>query len=248
MILRARDHRRLLACLSLLVALAVLASFKGQATAGAVTERTPQHAAALRRAKASRHANPKPSPHGKPKARPKKRAKALVCHPRPVQETQGSIRITVSPGTCLRGREVVTVTGSGFHPNSPGGIAECNSASAQPTVPVQGSAVPVSCTNPLAAPATSASSGTLETTFSVVTGITGPPARGTDSAGAAATKDAPRYPCPPTAAQRAAGATCTIAFGDAAGDQVSVAISFVPGVKRSSTKPGSTLSPSIPFG
>jgi hypothetical protein len=54
--------------------------------------------------------------------------------------------------------------------------------------------------------------------------------------------DAVKYPCPPTPAQVAAGATCTLSFGDESGDQVSVNIGFVPGTPLTSTKAGSTIS------
>jgi hypothetical protein len=54
--------------------------------------------------------------------------------------------------------------------------------------------------------------------------------------------DAVKFPCPPTPAQVAAGASCNLNFGDASGDQVSVDISFVSGTPLTSTKAGSTLS------
>jgi hypothetical protein len=49
---------------------------------------------------------------------------------------------------------------------------------------------------------------------------------GTDSTGGNPYTDAAGYPCPPTAAQQAAGDTCVIAVGDTGGDQVTVPISF----------------------
>ncbi len=172
----------------------------------------------------------------------------VPCHGQPSQGSQGTATVTVTPGTCLKGRQVVTITGSGLKPNSPGGISECNGTSQQPTVSVEGSQVPVGCTNPLAQTVMTSSTGTLEATFPIVTGITGPPASAADSAGRPSLKDAPAYPCPPTSAQAASGVTCNIAFGDAGGDQVSVTISFVPNAKPSATKAGRTLSPSVPLG
>ena len=172
----------------------------------------------------------------------------VPCTSRPSTTTDKAAQITVNPGTCLKGRETVTITGSGLTPSSPGGLAECNDASGQPTVTVAGNQVPVSCTNPVAQAVMTSSDRSLNTTFVVITGITGPPASGTDSAHTQALNDARSYPCPPTAAQAAAGATCNIAFGDASGDQVSIPISFVPNVAPTSTKPGSTLSPSSELG
>ncbi len=48
----------------------------------------------------------------------------------------------------------------------------------------------------------------------------------TDSTGGSPATDAAKFPCPPTAAQQAAGDTCVIAFGDASGDQATANISF----------------------
>jgi len=47
-------------------------------------------------------------------------------------------------------------------------------------------------------------------------------------------------------AQTKTGITCNLAFGDAAGDQASVSISFVPGVTLTATKPGTTIKLSTP--
>ncbi|HUI02251.1 MAG TPA: hypothetical protein VLZ77_01835 [Acidimicrobiales bacterium] len=171
----------------------------------------------------------------------------VPCAARPSHGSQGSATITVTPGTCLQGGQTVTITGSGLKPNSPGGIAQCNGADGEPTVAVAGNQVPVGCSNPLAQTVSTSESGSLDATFPIITGIPGPPATGTDTAGRSAMTDAPGYPCPPTAAQSAT-TTCNIAFGDASGDQVSIPISFAPDVKPTATKPGSTLSPSVPIG
>lgn len=172
----------------------------------------------------------------------------LPCVAQPSHTTVGGAQMTVDPGTCLRGGQVVTVTGSGLKPNSPGGLSECNSTSDQPTISVEGSQVPVSCTNPLAQAVTTSPTGTLATTFTIITGYSGPPSSGTDSAGKSAMTDAESYPCPPTTAQGSTGATCTIAFGDAGGDQLSANIGFVANAKATVTTPGSTLTPSVPIG
>ena len=153
--------------------------------------------------------------------------------------------MTVDPGTCLKGRETVRMTGSGFKPNSTGGLSECNGET-QPTVSVAGSPVPIGCTDTLATLVTTSSVGSLNATFTIVTGIVGPPATGSNSAGKSAMSTAKYYPCSPTTAQTKSGVTCHIAVGDAAGDQVSVSISFVPGVKPTATKPGTTIKLSIP--
>lgn len=170
----------------------------------------------------------------------------VPCTAQPSQTSVGTAQMTVDPGTCLTGGQIVTITGSGLKPNSPGGISECNNEGNQPTITVEGSQVPVSCTNPLADTVSTSSTGTLNATFKIVTGYTGPPSTGTDSAGASALKNALRFPCPPTAAQAASGAKCIIAFGDAGGDQLSTNIGFVAHVKPTATKPGMNITPSIP--
>jgi hypothetical protein len=61
--------------------------------------------------------------------------------------------------------------------------------------------------------------------------------------------DAMSYPCPRTSAQAAAGEDrCNIKFGDAGGNQLSVPIEFVAGVKATSLKAGSTLGSSSGLG
>ena len=121
--------------------------------------------------------------------------------------------LMVSPSTGLTNGQSVNVTASGFAASSPGAVLECNNDAGQPTVSVPGNAIPVSCTNPLLTLKTTDASGNLATTFSIVTGVTGPPGAGTDSGGGSAATDAANYPCPPTAAQVTAGDSCVIAFG-----------------------------------
>ncbi len=171
----------------------------------------------------------------------------IPCAAHPSKGTEGKAQVTVNPGTCLKGGETVTIAGSGLASDSPGGLAECNSAAGQPTVTVAGSQVPVSCTDPLAQ-SVETSGRSLDAEFTVITGITGPPASGTDSAGKPSMRAAVAYPCPPTPAQAAAGATCNINFGDAGGNQVSVPIGFVAHVRPTSLKPGGTLHSSSALG
>lgn len=169
----------------------------------------------------------------------------VPCMAQPSTATAGNAQMKVDPGTCLTGGETVTITGSGLKSNSPGGISECNDAANQPTIAVEGSQVPVSCTSPLDQIVSTSSTGTLNTTFKIVTGYPGPPSLGTDSAGTSALKAALSFPCPPTPAQAASGATCTIAFGDAGGDQLSADIGFAPDVKATATRPGTHITPSL---
>ena len=131
----------------------------------------------------------------------------------------------------------MTVTGTGFAPHFQGALAECNVTAGAPTIPVYGYPFPVGCTNPLQVLTTTDGSGHLTAVFTVRTGSLGPPAAGVDSAGQAAGIPAGRYPCPPTPQQVAAGATCKIAYIDAAGEHASAAISFA-----SETAPPATAS------
>jgi len=148
--------------------------------------------------------------------------------------------LTVTPSTGLTSGQSVSVTGAGYQPDSLGAVLECNTAAGEPTValgsPVS-APVPVGCTAPTYNQVTSTSStGTVSATYTVTTGTEGPPCGasndvitvcpGTDSAGQDPTSDAANYPCPPTAAQQAAGATCVVLYGDENGDRASVPILF----------------------
>ena len=165
--------------------------------------------------------------------------------------------ITVTPSTGLANAQTVSMAGSGFAKSSIGNVLECNSDSAQPTValpsPVSTS-VPVSCTAiSLSKLVTTSSKGDVSTTFAVIKGTTGPPC-GTatsvtacpakDSAGHTPASDAALYPCPPTGAQQAAGDTCTLSYGDQAGDTATATILFAgespPGSSTTSSAPAST--------
>ena len=153
--------------------------------------------------------------------------------------------ITISPDSGLTNGEKVTVTGAGFTPASAGGMAECNNTPNQPTMTVEGNSVPVGCTNPLNSLASTNASGGFSASFTVKTGTIGPPAQGsTDSAGHSPATDAAAYPCPPTAAQAAAGNTCGISYGDASGKQASGDLHFASSASAttSSTAPAGSAS------
>jgi hypothetical protein len=135
--------------------------------------------------------------------------------------------ITVSPSTGLTDGAATNVSGAGFSPGL-GVILQCNNDPGQPTIAVSGNPVPVSCSSPFNALINFDASGNLSATpFVVHTGTVGPPSAGTDSAGHDAAADAALYPCPPTAAQLAAGDTCQIALADLAAHQVTKDITFV---------------------
>ena len=140
-----------------------------------------------------------------------------------------SAALNVAPNSGLTSGQSVTVSGSGYDASSTGAVLECNNAPGQPTISVLGNSIPVSCTNPLNGLHTTDASGNLNTTFTIVSGVTGPPGSGTDSGGGDAATDAAAYPCPPTPAQITAGVSCTIAFGDQGGAQATALISFAGG-------------------
>ena len=60
--------------------------------------------------------------------------------------------ITVSPTTGLLNGQLLTVTGSGYAPNTVGGPVECNDAPGQPTVQEDGFAIGVGCDVPAFGP------------------------------------------------------------------------------------------------
>lgn len=129
----------------------------------------------------------------------------------------------MTPTTGLTDGQTVTVSGSGFA-GPIGGITECNTTTGEPTVAYLGQQVPVGCTAPKVVQPTGG--GFSNQTFTVKMGTVGPPGPGTDSAGHDAAADAALYPCPPTAAQAAAGAVCAIAFGTSSTDSATQTITF----------------------
>jgi hypothetical protein len=167
------------------------------------------------------------------------------CPGQPSTATNGPATMTVTPGTCLDGGSVVTLTGSGFDASSIGIVQQCNSDPSQPTVTLSvlgtPETLPISCSALALSRAVSTTpTGTLPvspnpTTFVVVAGTVGPPcgAEGdlvttcpVDSTGGNTIADAANYPCPPTPAEAAAGVTCTLSYGDQKGASVTVPIFY----------------------
>jgi hypothetical protein len=170
----------------------------------------------------------------------------VPCNAVPATATAGAATMTVTPGTCLNGGSVVGITGSGFDPSADGLVLQCSNAAGQPQVPLvvagHSETLDVSCTPLLIAHliiTTSTGAIPAGKTFTVIDGTTGPPCGAgslaptcpPDTGGTgSATADAANYPCPPTPAQLAAGAQCTLSFGDSgpASAAVTVPISFTP--------------------
>ncbi len=152
-------------------------------------------------------------------------------------------------GTCngslckgLANGDVINVSGAGFSANQEASTLECNDDPLQPVIVFLGNAVPVSCT-PIVIVSTSAKGTFGPSPFTVKTGQTGPPDSigvptctpvvtpttvippGCKTSGNPQT-DAAAYPCPPTAAQQAAGDTCVLAIGDIKGERAIGTILF----------------------
>ncbi len=166
------------------------------------------------------------------------------CTPTSAANKNGPPTMTVNPGTCLVGGEKVQVSATGLKANQIGAVLECNTATGEPTVfdAVANQGIPVGCSDPLKTLAPTNGSGVMpSTTFVILTGTIGPPVAGTDSANRSAATDAANYPCPPTPAQEASGATCDVIYGDAGGDQVLVPVTFGanPGVTGNNPGGGS---------
>ena len=151
----------------------------------------------------------------------------------------------------LAGGDVINLSGANFAPKALGSDVECNSDPSQPMVVFLGNYIPISCTH-INIVSTS-TTGTFTGAFTVKSGTTGPPAPGTPvcttgggtptttttipnctTSGSGAT-DAANFPCPPTAAQQAAGDTCVLAVGDISGDRAVGEILF-----QGESPPGST--------
>lgn len=150
--------------------------------------------------------------------------------------------LVATPDTGLTNGASTMLTGTGYADSSTGNILECNNAPDEPTVALGGlvdSSVSVGCTGPSFAAnslVSTSATGTLSKAYTVTAGTVGPPCGATndiiatcpttDSTGGSTTTDAAAYPCPPTAAQQAAGVTCSLSFGDQANDSSSVTIFF----------------------
>jgi hypothetical protein len=164
-------------------------------------------------------------------------------------KTGTTASVTVTPATCLIGGQTVTVTGSGLVANNIGSVLECNDDSAQPTVSYLSNDIPVSCSK--LALFTTSLSGEVPAayqsfivqesspTYTIGGQNNGPETGGTGNLAA----DAAKYPCPPTAAQEAAGDHCVIAVGDIGGDQVAVPIAFNEAVPPPTGPQGGTTTP-----
>jgi len=174
---------------------------------------------------------------------------SLVVAALPASAAVGSL--TLSPSTGVSDGTVLTVTGSGFTHGSLGNLLECNSDPGQPTVALPApisTTISVGCSPPSFSKIVSTSStGTISTTWTVLGPTVGPPCGPapdivtcptTDSAGNPPAMDAAKYPCPPTAAQQAAGDVCQLNYGDAANDSATATIGFP--TTTTTTSSGST--------
>src|ERR1700681_1124372 len=159
----------------------------------------------------------------------------------------------------VSGGDVLTLNGAGVTPSALASDVECNSDPTQSMVTLLGNYIPISCTNVKILNVTA--TGTFTGSFTIKSGTTGPSAAGTPvcttgsgmpattttipnctTSGDGAT-DAAKYPCPPTAAQQAAGDTCVVAIGDINGDRAVGAISFTGASAGGTTTSGATTSP-----
>ena len=182
-----------------------------------------------------------------------------------------TLKVTTGPGAVcsgsvcskLAGGDVLSVTGTGFSPNQLASILECNDDPSQPVVLYLGNYVPVSCTK-IVISATSKKGVFGPSPFTLVEGVTGPPATPytptcvETSTGSTTTTstipncttsgnentDAANYPCPPSAAQITAGDTCVVAVGDILGERAVGTILFgtetLPTSTTTTTGGGST--------
>ena len=158
----------------------------------------------------------------------------------------------------LANGDVLSISGSGFSALQLASTLECNDDPSQSVVLYLGNYVPISCSK-IVVVATSKTGTFGPSPFTLLTGTTGPPASGVPTcsetavtpttvikscttSGVAAT-DAANYPCPPTAAQQAAGDTCVIAIGDAKGERAIATILFgTETLPTTSTTGGSSTS------
>jgi len=136
-----------------------------------------------------------------------------------VAASAGTPTISFTPNTAIGANQGVLVTASGFPGKTKGGLSQCEiGVTGEPTIAdaTTGQAEPVSC-GPFQPIKTTAKGGLPNPTgYGISAGYNGPPESGNDSAGTDATADSANYPCPPTAAQAAAGATCVLRFATAA--------------------------------
>jgi hypothetical protein len=145
--------------------------------------------------------------------------------------------MAVTPRTDLTQDQAVLVTARGLPDNGVGEIRECNSTLLQPIAWVAGVRTLVSCSNPNGKRWVFSARGDLHTTFTIVTGTTGPPRPGNDNLRHPAADDAANYPCPPTAAEVAAGFHCylEIEWGAGVAHRVVVPITFGSSISTAAT-------------
>ena len=136
-----------------------------------------------------------------------------VCAGQRGQVTTNGVMMSVNPSTCLVAGVSARVEGSGLSDSQPGALTECSTAGGQGTTSYGSLSLPVSCVPPLAL--ASNSDGSLGPAY-ITVGV------GTLGSGAASSA----YPCPPTAAQLAAGATCVIAYASTTAILVQIPVSF----------------------
>jgi hypothetical protein len=128
--------------------------------------------------------------------------------------------VAVAPSTGLSSGQSVAVTGSGFTPDSAFAVAECNISPGEP-IGYEGfpgigctqswGSYAVSVLGPPSLPPVTGPDGSLSQHVTVEEGNLG----GTAASAA--------YPCPPTAAQVAAGGHCAVVVDDGAGERVASA-------------------------
>jgi hypothetical protein len=136
----------------------------------------------------------------------------------------------------VAGGDTINVSGGGFASGAEASIVECNDDPTQPQIFFLGNDIPVSCSALFIVTVGSkgAAKGVLTGTHVLTQGVVGPPEPNlTDTCSettpstttitgcttSTETADAARFPCPPTAAQQAAGDTCVLAIGDINGDR-----------------------------
>jgi hypothetical protein len=145
--------------------------------------------------------------------------------------------LTPGPTTGYTSGQAITVSGALFTPKAQLYVTECSLAPGQPTISAFGESLSVGCSVPVAAGlANGTGSFKKALSFTVNTGVVGPPATGSDSSGGSASSDAASYPCPP------AGQTegCGIVVFDSSGDEGTEPFAFA-GTSSTSTTTSTTV-------
>jgi hypothetical protein len=177
-------------------------------------------------------------------------------------DKSGSLYIVTSGGFATIAYTSVTVSGtnatfSGLSISSGQGTSTVKLgaiiAEGQPIVTYLNNAIPVSCSQIKTFQVNADGTiGTQYQSFTIVEGTTGPPCgasptvpcdKPADSSEGSPATDAQNFPCPPTAAQQAAGVGCVLAVGDLGGDKAAVPIQFnlgAPPITTTTTSPSSS--------